>query len=280
MNGKTKELRDKIVWSAFILISFFLYFSGMLGLYTFFRKKVFRRYRCIILVYHEIGKQGVNSKYSVSVENFERQMDYIKRHFTAVSLDNILETKEKKQHISTDTIAITFDDGFKDNFLNAYPVLKKYWLCATIFLISGGIARKEEMLNLNEIEIMEKDGIDFGSHTVTHRMLSSLNNNAAYNEICRSKAELEDLLKKEMCYFAYPYGKKRHYTEAVKDMVKQAGYKAAFTTENREIDTHSDRFELGRFCIRNYPLYAFKARVSGIFEHKFVLAIRKCVKRR
>ena len=136
------------------------------------------------------------------------------------------------------------------------------------------------MLNLEEINLMEKDGIDFGSHTVNHRMLSSLESNAAKDEICRSKKELEVLLKKEMCYFAYPYGKKRHYTEAVKAKVKQAGYKAAFTTENREIDTRSDRFELGRFCIQNFPLYAFKTRVSGIFDLKFVFAIRKCVKRR
>lgn len=277
MNGKAKILTDKIVWSAFLLVSFFLYFSGIVGLYTFFRKKVFKRYRSIVLVYHEIGKQGVNSKYSVSVKNFEKQMDYIKRHFSAVSLDTILETKERKPNIATDAVAITFDDGFKDNFLNAYPVLKKYKLHATIFLISGWIVHKKDMLNLEEINIMEKDGIGFGSHTVTHRMLSNLDSNTANDEICRSKSELENLLKKEMCYFAYPYGKKRHYTEEVKVKVKQAGYKAAFTTENTETNTHSDRFELGRFCIRNFPLYAFKARVSGIFEHKIVLVIRKYV---
>ncbi|MBF8275175.1 MAG: hypothetical protein HW390_248 [Candidatus Brocadiaceae bacterium] len=280
MNGNAIKLTDKIVWSAFLLVSFFLYFSGIVGLYTFSRKKVFKRYRNIILVYHEICKQGAISKYAVSKENFEKQMDYIKRHFSAVSLDTILETNEGKPNVATDAVAITFDDGFKDNFLNAYPVLKKYQLRATIFLISGWIVHKKDMLNLEEINRMEKDGIDFGSHTVNHRMLSSLDGNAANDEICCSKTELEALLKKEMCYFAYPYGKKRHFTEEVKDKVKQAGYKAAFTTENREIDTHSDRFELGRFCIQDYPLYAFKTRVSGIFEIKFVFAIRKCVKRR
>lgn len=280
MNGNAIKLTDKIVWSAFLFVSFFLYFSGIVCLYTFFRKKVFKRYRSIILVYHEISKQGASSKYAVSKENFEKQMDYIKRHFSAVSLDTILETNEGKLNVATDAVTITFDDGFKDNFLNAYPVLKKYQLRATIFLISGWIVHKKDMLNLEEINRMEKDGIDFGSHTVNHRMLSSLDGNAANDEICRSKTELEALLKKEICYFAYPYGKKRHYTEEVKDKVKQAGYKAAFTTENREIDTHSDRFELGRFCIQDYPLYAFKTRVSGIFEIKFVFAVRKCVKHR
>lgn len=274
MNGNAKKLTDKIVWSAFLLVSFFLYFSGIVGFYTFFRKKVLKRYRSIILVYHEIGKQGVNSKYSVSVENFDKQMGYIKRHISVVSLDTILETNEGKSNRETDTVAITFDDGFEDNFFNAYPVLKKYKLHATLFLISGWIVHKKDMLNLEEINLMGNDGIDFGSHTVTHRMLSNLDSNAAHDEIYRSKTDLENLLKKEMCYFAYPYGKKRHYTEEVKAKVKQAGYKAAFTTENREIDTHSDRFELGRFCIRNYPLYAFKTRVSGIFDLKFVFAIR------
>ena len=280
MNGNAIKLTDKIVWSSFLLVSFFLYFSGIVSLYTFSRKKVFKRYRSIILVYHEISNQGTSQKYAVSKENFEKQMDYLKHHFSAVSLDTILETNEGKPNVAKDAVAITFDDGFKDNFLNAYPVLKKYQLHTTIFLISGWIVHKKDMLNLEEINLMKKDGIDFGSHTVNHRRLSSLDGNAANDEVCRSKAELEDLLKKEICYFAYPYGKKRHYTEEIKAKVKQAGYKAAFTTENREIDTHSDRFELGRFCIQDYPLYAFKTRVSGIFEIKYVFAVRKCVKRR
>ncbi len=280
MHDKVKELPDKIVWSVFLLVSFFLYFSGIVCLYAFFRKKVLKRYRSIILVYHEISKQGASSKYAVSVENFEKQMDYIKRHFSTVSLDTILETHEGKLSSATDTVAINFDDGFKDNFLNAYPVLKKYQLRATIFLVSGWIVHKKDMLNWEEIKLMEKNGIDFGSHTVNHRMLSGLDSNAANDEICRSKADLANLLTKEMCYFAYPYGKKRHFTEEIKAKVKQAGYKAAFTTENREINAHSDRFELGRFCIRNYPLYAFKARVSGIFENRFALAMRKYILRR
>ena len=70
-------------------------------------------------------------------------MDYIKRHFSTVSLDTILETNEGKPNVATDAVAITFDDGFKDNFLNAYPVLKKYQLRATIFLISGWIVHKK-----------------------------------------------------------------------------------------------------------------------------------------
>lgn len=280
MNGNTKKPTDKIVWYAFLLVSFFLYFSGIVSLYTFFRKKVLKHYRRIILVYHEIGKQGAGAKYAVSKENFEKHMDYIKRSFSTVSLDTFFEMSEGNPNVTTDSVTITFDDGFKDNFLNAYPVLKKYQLRATIFLICGWIVHKNDMLNLEEIKIMERDGIDFGSHTVNHRMLSSLDSTSANDEICRSKTELEALLKKEMRYFAYPYGKKRHFTEETKALVKKAGYKAAFTTENQEINMLSDQFELGRFCIQDYPLYAFKTRLSGIFEIKYVFAIRKCIKRR
>ncbi|HJW87454.1 MAG TPA: hypothetical protein VJ440_12550, partial [Candidatus Brocadiaceae bacterium] len=107
MNGNANKLTDKIVWSAFLLVSFFLYFSGIVSLYTFFRKKVFKQYRRIILVYHEISKQGANSKYAVSKENFEKHMDYLKRHFSAVSLDTILETNEGNPNVTTDAVAIT-----------------------------------------------------------------------------------------------------------------------------------------------------------------------------
>ena len=82
------------------------------------------------------------------------------------------------------------------------------------------------------------------------------------------------LLKKEMCYFCLPYGKKRHFTEEVKGKVKQAGYKAAFTTENREIDTHAT-ICIGTVLYTQFPCTPLKLGCraysrSSLFLHKEV----------
>jgi peptidoglycan/xylan/chitin deacetylase (PgdA/CDA1 family) len=261
------------MWFVFIGLSFLLYFSGIVEFYVFFRKKVLKRFRTIIILYHEISDEA-QSKYSVSIENFKNQMGYIKKHFNTISLNSLINN-EDTSHTLMDTVAITFDDGHKDNFLNAHPVLKKYKLQATIFLISRFIGSRDDILDVEEIKTMEKDGIDFGSHTLTHKVLSEIDGNEATKEINNSKAELENILGKKIQFFAYPYGKKRHFNEYIKTQVKNAGYKAAFTTENGEIDGKSDLFELKRTCIKNFPLFVFKVSVSGIFESKFIYPIRK-----
>ena len=270
-----KKIKYKITWLILIILSFLLYFTGIVGFYGFFRKKILKRFRTFIILYHEISNNGIKTGYSVSKENFEKHISYVKHHYNVISLNDLIRNIGKKSDMLTDNIVITFDDGYKDNFLNAYPVLKKYNLNATIFLVSKLIGNKEEILNLDEIKVMEKDGIDFGSHTVTHKVLSDIDINTATKEINHSRIELENLLNRKIQYFAYPHGKKRHYNEYVKTQVKKAGYTAAFTTENSGIDTNSDLFELGRICIRNYPLFVFKVRVSGIFENKFIYSIRK-----
>jgi peptidoglycan/xylan/chitin deacetylase (PgdA/CDA1 family) len=268
-----KGIKYRVLWFVFIGLSFLLYFSGIVEFYVFFRKKVLKRFRTIIILYHEISDEA-QSKYSVSIENFKNQMGYIKKHFNTISLNSLINN-EDTSHTLMDTVAITFDDGQKDNFLNAHPVLKKYKLQATIFLISRFIGSRDDILDVEEIKTMEKDGIDFGSHTLTHKVLSEIDSNEATKEINNSKAELENILGKKIQFFAYPYGKKRHFNEYIKTQVKNAGYKAAFTTENGEIDCKSDLFELKRTCIKNFPLFVFKVSVSGIFESKFIYPIRK-----
>jgi len=233
----------------------------------------------MVFMYHEISDNPKNPRYSVSPKNFEKQVAYIQTHFHCIPLDTLVHTalENKGSSSMTNIVAITFDDGYRDNFLHAYPILKKYKLPATIFLVSRFIEKEKNILNTDEIRNMGKNGIDFGSHTATHRILSEIDRVAAREEIINSKFELEDLLNQKIQFFSYPYGKKWHFNKHIKDEVKKAGYKAAFTTENGEINRNSDLFELKRIGIKNFPLFVFKVQVSGILERRFIYFIRKCL---
>jgi peptidoglycan/xylan/chitin deacetylase (PgdA/CDA1 family) len=278
MGKQLGDIKYKMSWLLGSLLSFVLYFTGIAQVYLFIRKRLLKRYRSIVLTYHRIRDDDKDSHIAVSTDNFDKQMSYLKRCFNVVPLNALMKNKEKKLVTLRDNVAITFDDGYRDNFLNAYPILQKYQIPATVFLISKLVGKSEEMLNVEDITLMKNDGINFGSHTRNHRVLTEVDINTANEEIHDSKTDLEHLLKEKVDFFAYPRGKKAHFNEYIKSQVKNSGYKSAFTTENGQIDYRSDLFELNRIGVRNCPLFVFKVRVSGIFESQLIYAVRKVLK--
>ena len=265
----------KIYWFIGAILSFFTYFSGLILIYNAVRKKLISRSRAVILTYHRIRDDAEDSEISVKIKNFENQIQHLKKNFDIIPLQELIRCIENRFPITNDSAVITFDDGYKDNYQNAYPVLKKNNLPGTIFLISSLIGKNSDMLSLDEINEMNKHNISFGSHTVTHRILSEIDTDLAKSEIKKSKESLQNLLKQKIEFFAYPVGKKRHFNEAAKAAIKRCGYKAALTTINGSADASRDLFEIKRVGIRNCPLFVFKVRVSGLFESGPVFFIRK-----
>ena len=278
MRSKVKKIKYRISWAVGSVLCGCLYFTGILSSYEYIRKKILKRYRSTILMYHSInnnGKDGGKPDITVSTKRFKKQMAYLNRHASVVSLDSIVDGIGKRPKLSKDQVAITFDDGYKDNYIHAYGVLRKYKFPATIFLISQEVNKNDEMLNSDNIKRMEKDFINYGSHSVSHKILSEVDGETATKEIALSKKTLENIINREVKYFAYPKGKKEHFNSRIKKEVKKAGYKAAVCTENGEVRSESDLFELKRIGVRNYPVFVMQARMSGIFESRPVYLIRK-----
>jgi peptidoglycan/xylan/chitin deacetylase (PgdA/CDA1 family) len=171
-------------------------------------------------------------------------------------------------------MAVTFDDGYADNFTHAFRILTRYSCPATIFVVTGFIGRDPETLTREQIEIMQKSIVSFGSHTITHPVLSEIDEADARREIVQSKSDLESILGSPVEHFAYPKGKKRDFNHCHATMVRDAGYAAAFTTENGCIQRGDDPFALRRIGIRDVPLFVFKVRLSGIFESSWLLRLR------
>lgn len=139
------------------------------------------------------------------------------------------------------TVAITFDDGYMDFFQNALPVLQKYRLKSTVFLVSGqlgsynrwdqGKIERVPLMGLDELRQARHAGVSFGAHGCTHRPLTTLTPQEAWDEISSSKCQLEQALSATVGVFSYPYGRS---TPVLEGMVADAGYVAACGIEQRE----------------------------------------------
>jgi peptidoglycan/xylan/chitin deacetylase (PgdA/CDA1 family) len=244
--------------AAIIIISLFIFFGSF---YFFYLSP---KYTVPILTYHDFG-YGKGIK--VAPENFERQMRYLKdKHYNVISLDELVRGIENGRQFSRNTVVITMDDGYRDNFTYAYPVLKKYSFPATIFLIANNIGTDVNFLNWDEVKKMSKDNISFGGHTKNHVYLPSIQEEAIlWDEIAGCKEVLEKHIGIPIGYFSYPRG---GFTEAVKLLVKEAGYKAACTTNRgHDILDKNDLYELNRISIRNRDnSFSLWAKVSGYYN--------------
>jgi peptidoglycan/xylan/chitin deacetylase (PgdA/CDA1 family) len=171
-----------------------------------------------ILCYHKVNDEEKNYL-TVPVSSFQNQMDFLAREgYQTLSLNDLLSGKENIKGV-----VITFDDGYEDNFLNAYPIMKKYGFKGTIFCVADQIGKKP-YLNLDQIREMRTAGFEFGSHTVSHVNLRKADSDTKWREISDSKEKLEALFHEEVHFFCYPFGE---YDPEAVHLVSEAGYKAA-----------------------------------------------------
>ncbi len=226
-----------------------------------------------ILTYHTIGDYKVilPAGINTSVEVFRSHMDYLFRNdYQVVPLDEIVDHIIHAQKMDRKTLAITFDDGYEDHFLNAYPILKQYGFPATIFLTVKYIdgywksekaknGRIKALSNDQIVEMHEGGLVQFGSHCYSHRNLLAADEKQRIFEIRNSKLLLEKLVGEEVLFISYPFGA---YDEGVKDIAGKTGYRAGFSVWNRKPDSFSirriplhTRDHLARFKFKVTPLY-------------------------
>jgi peptidoglycan/xylan/chitin deacetylase (PgdA/CDA1 family) len=226
-----------------------------------------------ILTYHTIGDYGeiLPAGINTPVEAFSAHMEYLYQHrYRVIPLDQMVDHIINGSTLNHKTLAITFDDGYEDHFLYAYPILKRYSFPATIFLTVKYIdgywesERAEEGrikgLCMEHIRKMQREGlIQFGSHGYSHVDLTGVDSDGRVFEIANSKIYLEDLLGEEVPFISYPFGA---FDQGIKDMVRKAGYRAGFSIWNTKPDSYSIRRiplhtldGLMRFRLKISPLY-------------------------
>jgi len=199
-----------------------------------------------IMMYHHVADVTLPRADTVSPNNFESHLQFLKKHnYNIISFDHYVEQASRGKSFPYKTVVITFDDGYKDNYTQAFPILDKYGFTATFFVAPGDIAndQKNIYMNFEELKEMIQAGMSVGSHGMTQAYLPKMSQEKQDSEIFASKKKLENILGIPICHFAYPIG---GFNRSIKKRIYQAGYKSASTT-NRGYDKYNkDMYEINR----------------------------------
>ena len=202
--------------------------------------------KVLVLNYHKIDNTFISL--AVRPDDFDAQMKYLRDHdYHTITPDELYDSLAGTGELPENPVLITFDDGYEDNYTNAYPILKKYGFKATIFVVTGFLDKhKKGYLSWDEAREMNKNGINIESHTVNHKSMTDLTDDQLRSELVDSKKKAETELGHEVNYIAYPTGT---YNLHIAQMVKEAGYKAAFTIKYGNVDKASNIYALERVPI-------------------------------
>ena len=232
--------------------------------------------KAFILTYHHVAappEDHPGKNLFVTPENFSEQMKFLKnKNFQVVSLDQIRDALLGNADTPPAPVAITFDDGFEDNYFNAFPILKKYGFTATVFMVSGSIGKKQENSGTNaddylspeQIREMSDYGICFGSHSQKHVRLATVPPEKARKQIRESAAEISAVTDKPVEWFCYPFGS---FSPEIQEMVKEAGYKGASSVIRDNRVFPSQLYHLPRIMVmKNTTISRFRYYFSGLYH--------------
>lgn len=213
-----------------------------------------RSARVPILMYHHIavpppGADAVRRDLSVSPARFEEQLRYLKEQgYQSISLYDLNRHLQRGDPLPDKPVIFTFDDGYEDNFTQAFPLLVKYGFTGTFFLVTEPIdSGRDGYLTWPQVALMSSMGMDMEPHTYTHPDLKGQPLDYIVWQVIGSKEAIEERTGKVCRFFSYPSGQ---YDGRVVDLLKSAYFWGAVTTRSDVIQSSGDMFDLARVRIR------------------------------
>jgi len=196
-----------------------------------------------VLMYHMIASSRPRARFNklrVNPRTFDRQIKWLRDNgWTFIFVSDLLQSREPK------SVAITFDDGYLDNYTHAHAVLEKYDAKATLYLVvnrhghdwsthknpnlrDGELGREHKLADEQVRMMVDSGRWELGAHTETHAYLPDLSDEAKRREILGSRRRLVETFSVVVGSFAYPFG---HYDSIDVDLVREAGFTTAVTTQ-------------------------------------------------
>jgi peptidoglycan/xylan/chitin deacetylase (PgdA/CDA1 family) len=235
-----------------------------------------------ILMYHSISDEdesGVRGYYrtATSPRVFAEQMEYLHHAgYQTCGLTEAVAQLDSPSGNTENSVVITFDDGYRDFIRNAFPVLSRFDQTATMFLPTAYIGESslefkgKECLTWPEVRELQKFGILFGSHTVNHPQLASLDRGAIEMEITRSKQTIEEKTGFAVDSFAYPYAFPQangEFRGVLRELLQSAGYRNGVCTVIGRARRRSEPLLMERLPVNGLDAPAlFEAKLAGGYD--------------
>ena len=244
-------------------------------------KRLLPRRGLPILMYHSVSDREERAhpyyRTVTSPAVFAQQMQYLYDNgYSTLSLSQAVSRMEGPRRVDDRPVVITFDDGFQDFHVNAFPILSKYGFTATMFLPTAYIGattrsfKGMECLTWGQVRRLRDAGMEFGSHTVTHPQLKSLDAAQIAYEVSASKATIEQELGCAVQSFAYPYAfpeTDRPFAAKLRGLIEEAGYENGVSTIIGTADRAGDKLFMKRLPMNSCdsaPL--FRAKLEGAYD--------------
>jgi peptidoglycan/xylan/chitin deacetylase (PgdA/CDA1 family) len=214
--------------------------------------------RCVVVYYHSVPAS--------QRKLFASQLDLLLRRALPIRTDEDIDSADGR-----DRIVITFDDGFENFLTQALPELEARKIPATVFVIADGMNREfgsdvyvEKLLSLEQVRSLPTDLVSIGSHTVSHPLLTQIEDNSARREIQDSRTKLEAMLARPVKEFSFPFG---GFNEKLVEFCREAGYERAYTTLPAFAFEERGDFVVGRVRVdpTDWPL-EFRLKLAGAYR--------------
>ncbi|MCX6733802.1 MAG: polysaccharide deacetylase family protein [Candidatus Peregrinibacteria bacterium] len=205
-----------------------------------------------ILTYHYIRtvtdkKDVLGARLSVTPAIFEEQLQtLVSEGYHSITLDDLNASWKSQFVLPTKPIILTFDDGYDDFYINAYPLLQKYQIKATAYIVPNFLNKVHYMTSAQIKELSRSPLITIAAHTMNHADLRKTNTKVTTQEVLGSKVFLEKLIGKTVNHFAYPFGK---YTDSTVKIVEKSGFTTATTMKRGNEHKEKDRLTTTRIEI-------------------------------
>jgi len=235
--------------------------------------------RVVVLCYHTV--HPFRPFASATPRGFQAHLEWLREHCDLIPLESAL-AEAKRPRRGRPAVAITFDEGYADNYDHAFPALIRLRVPATFFVTTGlidgdplvlewirqlqGASSLEDVSGLSwtQIREMSEAGLGFGSHTCTHANLGASDPQRVVEELFASKKVIEDQLRQSVDQVAYPFGKpKHHFNRSTLTLAAQCGYRVGVAIHYRRVLPRDHPLGIPRFSITEDSIDMLRAKVFG-----------------
>ena len=218
-----------------------------------------------VLTYHRF-EAGRRTPFSLAPQAFERQMAALARSGAAVSLADLAAYVAGRRSLPRNAVLVTIDDGDPSVLEAAVPVLQRHRVPAVLFAIADRPVGYRTMTDAQLREVAAA-GVEIGSHSLTHRSMARLPRAEAVHEAGASRQRLEDVIGRPVTAFAYPFGTRLDYSAETTEILREAGYEIAFTSQHGAVRPGLDPLLLPRVKVEaGDPAWLFPLLRRGALD--------------